>query len=318
MKLYGSWSDYTASDVGFAGENFTGTGYNAGGELVWNMYQRKMFFLDLFGGARYEHEKVTNNAVDLTGSSGFFLPYIGLRAERSTMKASTYAEVRLETNLPGIANTADGVELNSLGRLFVDREWTTFKWDVNQSFFLEPLIFGKDWSDPSSPERKTRLAQEIALSFRGQYAFGNRLIPQEEGTAGGLYTVRGYPESAVAGDNLYLFSAEYRYHLPRTWSIKEDQNTRLFGQPFNWQPNQRYGFPDWDLILKGFLDVGRVTNSNIQSFEKDETLTGTGLGFELVYRRNFNLRVDWGVALQDARDTQAGDSRFHVSATFLY
>lgn len=318
LKVYGSYSDYTASDVGFANEEFTGTSYTAGAELDWNIYQKKMFFLDAFGGARFEHFEVNNKAVDLTGDSDFFVSYAGLRAERSTMKASTSAEVRLETNVGGLAGTKDATELNTLGRLVVDKDWTLLKWDVSQSFYLEPLIWGKAWSDPNSPERKTRLAQEIALSLRGQYAFGNRLIPQEEGTAGGLYTVRGYPESAVAGDNLVLFSAEYRYHLPQAWTIKEDQNTRLFGKPFRWQPDQRYGRADWDLVLKGFLDVGRVTNSDIQTFEKDETLTGVGVGIDFVFRRNVNIRMDLGFAMQDAGETKSGDSRLHFVATFLY
>jgi hypothetical protein len=318
LKIYGSYSDYTASDVGFAGEDFTGRSYSAGGELDWNIYQRKMLFVDAFGGARYEHQEVTNHAVDLRGESGFFIPYAGVRAERSTVKASTSAEIRLETNLPGVASTGDDAELNALGRLFVNRSWTAIKWDVSQSFYLEPLIFGKAWEDPSSPERQTRLVQEIALSFRGQNSLGNRLIPQEEATAGGLYTVRGYPESAVAGDDLLLFSAEYRYHLPRAWAIQENQNTKLFGKPFRWHPDQRYGSPDWDLVLKGFLDVARVTNSDKQSFEKDETLSGIGVGVEFVFRRNVNLRLDWGFALQDAKDTKSGDSRVHIVATFLY
>lgn len=318
LKMFGSYSDYTASDVGFAGERFTGRSYTAGAELDWNIYQRRMLFVDAFGGAKYEHQEVTNHAVDLTGESGFFIPYAGVRAERSTVKASTFAEARLETNMPGLASTGNQAELNSLGRLFVDRSWTVFKWDVSHSFYLEPLLFGKAWEDSSSPEHMTRLAQEVALSFRGQHALGNRLIPQEEATAGGLYSVRGYPESAVAGDDLLLFSAEYRFHLPRAWKIDENQNTMLLGKPFRWRPDQRYANPDWDLVLKGFLDIGRVTNSDKQSFEKDETLSGIGVGIEVVIRRNINIRMDWGFALQDVKDTKSGDSRVHLVATFLY
>ena len=41
---------------------------------------------------------------------------------------------------------------------------------------------------------------EVALSVRGQYSFDDRLIPQNEDVAGGLYSVRGYEESETAGD----------------------------------------------------------------------------------------------------------------------
>lgn len=318
LKTYGSYSDYTASDVGFPGENFEGTTYQAGAELAYNAYQRRTLFVDLFGGARYQHIEVDNQAVNLQGESDFFIPYFGARLERSTVRASTAAEVCIETNMAGVAGTASTTELNALGRLFVDREWTSLKWDVSQSFYLEPLIHGEAWSDPASPERKTRLAHEVALALRGQHSFDDRLIPQEEATLGGLYSVRGYPESAVAGDDMVLFSAEYRFHLPRALGIRENQTTQLFGKPFKWRADQRYGRPDWDLVLKGFLDFGRVSNSNRQSFEKDETLTGAGLGVDFVFRRNVSVRCDWGFALEDAGPTKSGDDRFHIVATFLF
>jgi hypothetical protein len=61
-----------------------------------------------------------------------------------------------------------------------------------------------------------------------------------------------------------------------------------------------------------------VTNSDRQSFERDETLTGVGIGAEFVFRRNLNIRFDWGFALEDAGTQSAGDDRFHVVATFLF
>ncbi len=318
LKLFGSYSDYTASDVGFPGENFEGTTYTGGAELAFNVFQHRMTFVDVFGGAKYEHIEVDNQAVSLTGDSDFFIPFFGARAERSTVRASTNAEVRIESNLAGVAGTASENDLNALGRLFVDREWTTLKWDVSQSFYLEPLIHGSAWSDPEAPEYKTRLAHEVALSFRGQHSFGDRLIPQEESTLGGLYTIRGYPESAVAGDSMTMFSAEYRFHLPRALGIRENQTTSLFGKPFHWRADQRYGRPDWDLVLKGFFDVGRVTNSDRQSFERDESLSSVGFGVDFVFRRNVSVRFDWGFALEDAGTTKSGDDRLHIVATLLF
>ncbi|MBX3375927.1 MAG: ShlB/FhaC/HecB family hemolysin secretion/activation protein [Phycisphaeraceae bacterium] len=318
LKLFGTYSDFTASDVGFAGENFEGTSYQLGAELIYNVFQRRMFFIDAFGGAKFQRVEVDNQAVNLQGESDFFIPFAGVRAERNTVRASTNAEVRIETNVAGVADTASQSELNALGRLFVDREWTTLKWDVGQSFYLEPLIHGSAWSDPSSPERKTRLAHEIALSARGQYAFGDRLIPQEESTLGGMYTVRGYPESVVAGDDMVMFSAEYRFHLPRALGIDENQTGTLFGKPFKWRADQRYGRPDWDLVFKGFFDYGKVKNSNRQTFEKNESLSSVGFGVDFVFRRNVSVRLDWGFALEDAGTAKSGDSRLHVAATILF
>jgi len=312
MRLYGTYSNYTAADVGFADEKFKGESYGAGGELIANVWQRRITFLDLFGGFRWDHVQVKNEVVDLTGRTSLYIPYFGARLERNSLRASTNAEVRFEFGSVGSSD-----QINTLGRLGADDSWTTFKWNLSQSFYLEPLLRGRAWEDPATPDRKVTLAHEIALSFRGQAAFGNRLIPQQQDVAGGLYSVRGYPESLAAGDSTYIASAEYRFHLPRIWQIRSEPG-HLFGQPFRWAPQQRYGMPDWDLVLKGFVDVGRTVNSDKAPFERDETLVGIGPGIELVYRRNLTLRADWGFAARDAGTTKSGDNRLHFALTLVY
>ena len=36
-----------------------------------------------------------------------------------------------------------------------------------------------------------------------------------------------------------------------------EKQKRLFGKTFRWVPEAPYGKADWDLIFKGFLDVGK-------------------------------------------------------------
>jgi hemolysin activation/secretion protein len=304
-RAYGSWSDFTASDVGFEGENFSGDSWQLGGELALNIWQSRAAFVDLFAGARFEHVHVDNEAVALEGEEEFFLPYIGLRFDRAVAWADTHAEARIETNVPSVAGTGD--QIDTLGRNDVDKDWTSFKWNVSHSVYLERFF---------RPGKQAVDAHELALSFRGQYAFGNRLVPQEQDVVGGLYSVRGYDEALAAGDTVYVASAEYRYHLPRTWSPREPGTA--FGRPFRWSPDRPGAWPDWDLILKGFIDAGRAENSDRLSFERDETLLGAGVGVEVQFMRNVNLRVDWGFALKDARDAEAGDNRLHFVGTLLW
>jgi hemolysin activation/secretion protein len=50
---------------------------------------------------------------------------------------------------------------------------------------------------------------------------------------------------------------------------------------------------------------------------------GTGVGLEFLYKQNFDIRCDWGVALNDIRsgattEVESGSNRFHISATLLY
>jgi hypothetical protein len=55
-------------------------------------------------------------------------------------------------------------------------------------------------------------------------------------------------------------------------------------------------------------------------FETNETLIGAGVGFDFLYRRNVNIRVDWGFALEDTDNgvVDAGSNRLHFVATFLF
>ena len=52
----------------------------------------------------------------------------------------------------------------------------------------------------------------------------------------------------------------------------------------------------------------------------EATLIGAGLGVELIFKRNLNVRVDWGIAIEgvEARDVKAGSSEVYVVATFMF
>ena len=58
-RVYGMYSEYTASDVGQAQENFDGQQYEMGAELIVNVFQKRDFFVDLFAGGKYERVRST-------------------------------------------------------------------------------------------------------------------------------------------------------------------------------------------------------------------------------------------------------------------
>jgi hemolysin activation/secretion protein len=320
-RVQGTWSEYTASELGVFDDIFRGDSWSIGGEIIANIYQDRELFLDLVGGLRFENIHVGRDIFGGIffdeGEEDFIFPYVGLRLDRTTEWFSTQGSATLEFQSADLSDI-DENELNQLGRTAPDEDWLVLRWNVSHSVFLEPLLDRQAWEDPSTPESST-LAHELALSFRGQYAFDNRLIPQVEQVLGGLYTVRGYPESVIAGDTALIGSLEYRYHVPRAMKI-EPEPRELFGEPFRTAPQYVYGRPDWDLILKGFLDIGHSIISDPFSFEDDETLIGAGIGVELLYRRNLNVRLDWGFALDDldGRDVNSGSNRLHLVATILF
>lgn len=321
-KVFGSWTEFTASDVGQGKARFTGDSWGIGGELAWNIAQWGPSFLDLVGGARWQNVHIRNesdpvNAID--GEDDFFLPYVGARFTRDTNFARSYAEALIEFNSSSIAST-DQSEIDDMGRSNPDDDFAIFRWDLTQSLYLEPLFNPRGGT---ADGKGMTLAHELVGSFRGQNALGARLVPTFEAVAGGFYSVRGYPESAVAGDNSIVGSFEYRFHVPNAFAAREPG--RLFGREFRTTPQSPYyGTADWDLIAKAFIDAGRVTNNDRLSFETDETLVGAGLGVELQVLSNLNIRADWGVALEEVNSNDpstrvtAGSSRFHLSFTLLF
>ncbi len=312
VKVYGNWNEFTASDIGLARENATGDGWAVGVEAVHNVARMEKWFIDAGVGVRFQNVSNTNETFDITGEEDFILPYAIVRAERNTAVSTARAALILE----GQVASVDPEELENLGRIFADDKWIVLKWDTAGSIFLEPLLAPTAWEDPSTPASST-LAHELYGAFFGQYAFDYRLVPTAEQTAGGMFTVRGYDESITAADTVLIANLEYRFHLPRALGIDPDP-PQVFGRSFKVAPQQVYGQPDWDLILKGFVDVGQTINSEKLSFEEDETLVGTGIGAELQLLRNVNVRLDWGYVLSDAAEQEVGDNRLHFLASLFF
>lgn len=312
-----SFSEFQASDVGAAGENFSGESVSVGGDLRANVFQRRELFVDVYGGLRWAGERIRNDVIDITGDENFVLPRVGVSVERRRDTSSLLADAHLEFSLPGISGTtAEGVE--RLGRIDVSRDWYVLRGQVEGTTFLEPLLDPHGWRDIATPETST-LAHELAASLRWQYAIDSRLIPSSQFQAGGFYSVRGYPESIVSGDSGVIGSAEYRYYFARSLPV-EPEPRRAMGQAFRFAPPQPYGQADWDLILRAFADVGFVSDTRALSFEMDDTLIGAGVGAELRFGRSVGARVDLAFPLRDLESAgvKSWDGRVHFSLTVVY
>ncbi len=316
-RAYGGWSQFTAREVGVFLELFEGQSWAVGGEILYNFYQHRNLFLDLLVGARVQHIQVDNLLAATTGEENFLLPQIGVRLDYREQWYRTWGTVRAEWNASNVTRL-DATELTRLGRLLPDTDFGLLRWDVRSEIFIEPLLNRAAWDDPTTPGSST-LAHELALAFRGQWAAGNRLVPQFEQVIGGLYTVRGYEQSILAGDSVLVFNAEYRFHLPRALGIPPVP-AELFGEPFRFVPQAVYGSADWDLILRGFFDIGRTFISSKLPFETEATLMGTGVGVQFQFKRNLDFRVDWGIALKDVPDrgVKAGSSQVYFVLSLVF
>ena len=331
MRAFGAWNEFTASDLGGTFPlDLEGESWNLGSELVMTVFQHKKLFVDVILGAQFENISVDNNNQGIDGDSDFIIPHLELQVEHLTDTASSFASIDFELIKADLDNASENdLGINKLGRLDVDDAPVVLHWNILHSFYVEPLLFRNAWQDPKTWKSST-LAHELALSLKGQFSFDNRLIPQKQMTAGGFYSVRGYEESETVGDDVYMASIEYRFHLPRAFKPGEPKNIfpkSLSGKhglrkpkPFRLVPDRVYGRPDWDFIIRAFYDIGDTEVTDRQANEFDETLQSAGIGFELQLLRYVNIRLDWGYVLQDLNggDTEDGDNRLHFAATFVW
>jgi hemolysin activation/secretion protein len=315
FELDGWYSKFDASEVGFSGGRFVGEQLSGDARLHVNVFQRHELFVDLVAGGRFQQMYVDNFLLDESTRVSFLMPQLGLAGDRTTRTSTLLFSAGADAGF----TDANETELAILGRANPSRDFALLHFDASFSFYLEPLIDPAAWQDPSTP-RSSTLAHEIAVLARGQWAFDNRLVPQYQQIAGGMYTVRGYPQAISVGDNLLLGSAEYRFHLPRIFRPDATPPEVPGMGQFRARPQHVWGRPDWDLILRIFTDAARVTQNGESGLanETNDTLWSAGAGVELQLLRNLTVRVDTGVALEDVGSTNRGDTETHVVATLLY
>ncbi len=327
--IHGAWSHFTADDVGFANTKFQSEDWSLEGRLIYNLWQNDTQFLDIYAGLRGEQAAVENQTILTKTVTAFLMPFLGLNYQNYTETTATSANIDYHFNLDSIVGT-DEAELALLGRGvpgggLPDADFDVLSWRFFHSFYLEPIFNREAWEDVTTPDSST-LAHEMTFTVAGQTGFTNRLHAQEVRAIGGVYSVRGYREAEISGDSALTVSAEYRLHVPRLFAIQPDPSTTpLFGKPFRWSPQNVYGRPDWDLVLKAFFDYGAVWINRKGPNEMNETLMSVGAGIELAVKRNLIVRVDFGVPLEDGPKgtggparTDRGDVVTHVVATLMY
>jgi hemolysin activation/secretion protein len=319
-RVNGIYNQFTASDLALGGGGITDLDGSEAGvdlELVPTLAQWRETFLDGFVGGRV-HNYRTDPDDDTVGDgeATYYGVFGGLRLTRLSDQSSTEAELRLGYEW----SNADEVDIEQLGQLGADDSWLLLQGHINQSFYLDPFLF-PDRFRPDNDEVAS-LVNELFFSARFQCSFGATLIPQRTEILGGFYTVRGYDESVVSGDDAVYGTIEYRHHFARSLTpagmgAAATPLSQMFGPEFRDRPDRRkFGTTDWDLIFRAFVDAGWTGSNAIDG--SNNTLVGTGIGIELLLKQNVGLRVDYGFALRDAGEVDAGDSRCHIVATFSY
>jgi hypothetical protein len=310
-QVQGGWTRIRSEVVaplpgGFSAvDSLVSDDWHAGGGLTYNAFQYRNFFLDLTSGIRFRGVQLDNKSSGNDSNVTLALFDFGLKFDRSNAYSAFFGRVVGEyaTALGSAAETGQAFG-GGLGRASSDPDWWVILFEGGINQYLEPLLLGPWWRDPGTP-RSSTLSHEISLGGRGQYAFDYRLIPQSSQVIGGLYSVRGFPQGVAVGDTVYIGSAEYRFHLPRSLPISRKPVRLPWVGDFRVAPQQVYGRPDWDLIFRGFIDAGKSIRNNPQlasGTELDQFLVGAGAGIEFVYKGNLTVRVDWARGIHQEVD----------------
>lgn len=301
-RMQGGWTGiYTdINELEFGGfipvDTVSTSDWYYGGRLTYNVYQYRNLFIDLFADGRFRGVQVDNDSTSNQADVHLLVGDMGVAAERSNQFSNLEASFSVTGGTPiGDSSGDQAAFAANLGRSLTDSTYWTLNYDVGISYFLEPLLFPRSWTDPNSAWTST-LSHEVAIATRGQYAFDYRLIPQSAQVIGGLYSVRGFPNGVAVGDSIYLGTAEYRFHIPRSLPIRRQPVDLPWVGDFRISPQQVYGRPDWDLIFRAFVDAGRSVRNDRQlatGTEVNQTLVGAGVGLEFIFRGNLRARVDW-------------------------
>lgn len=298
----GGWTRIQSNTLGAlpggfdALEPLISSDWRIGGHFRYNAFQYRDFFLDVFIGGRFRGVDLDDEAANNAGQVTLVTGQAGVSFERTNLYSTLHGQFSGERTAPlGSQDDYNRAFGGGLGRASTSPRWWLLKFDAGFSTYLEPLLFRSVWRDPSKA-KTSNLSHEIALGGRGQYAFNYRLIPQSSQVVGGMYSVRGFPQGLAVGDSVYVGSFEYRFHIPRALPLQPTPVTLPWIGDFRIAPQQPFGRPDWDFILRAFVDAGRTVRNDPQlasATELNQSLVGAGVGLEFVFKGNLRARVDW-------------------------
>ena len=137
--------------------------------------------------------------------------------------------------------------------------------------------------------RKLPYDMSWTTKFGGQVA-SQPLISNEQISAGGTDSVRGYRESERLGDDGWLAGMEWR-----SPSFAGDKTPRL-----------------QELLFLMFAETARLRIKDpLPSQQSRFDLTGAGLGLRFSAWKNLKGELDWARALKDGATTKKDDNRWH-------
>jgi len=157
-------------------------------------------------------------------------------------------------------------------------------------------------------EHAAALPGEFGLNLKIDAQIADQpLISNEQVSAGGMESVRGYRESEVSGDNTVSSSLEVAFPELFTWLGKRAGDKDGSQVP-------RYKFRPYVFYDMAYLRL----NDHLPGEDQPGLIQGTGIGCRGYVTRYFNYGIDWGMALNRTDGTEAGDDRVYFRGKWAF
>ena len=286
LELFGGYSQFDVE--GGAGIDFLGHGSQYGGELRYNLFQREGWFFDITTSLTHEESKVTSSIFSSILGSEVEMDLWGIGVDlhkRSDMFNSSVTFDRIES-IGGSKQRKfwDPVALTG-ARTNADRDFAMYITTANHSKYLD-----------------TDKIQRLSGSVRWIVP-DERLVPAKMTTFGGMYSVRGYKESAIIADGGLLASIQYEYDL-----IKRDAAEGTFRS----SSDNKYELKKLAPLV--FFDYGRAKiKDKVAGEDGSEDLYSVGVGALVEIGEHFSGAVYYGFPLEETTTTDDKDGRLNLS-----
>jgi hypothetical protein len=217
---------------------------------------------------------------------------MALRLDTKGTYVRTMTKVEIRRNVLNISE----VDLSLLGGVGVTDQSTRLK--VN---YMESLKVGKWLRDHLYSDLPPHWDRHLIVSkVSADLGLENkRHLPQHQFIGGGTGSVRGYPESPIAGDHGYNISVEYRI-------------------PFA-SGDAGFGLGRVSTTLIPFIDWAETFVTDPLSYESDRSILGSGVGLEMKFSKGLQARLDFAKPLREIKNggtivdgTRSSDNRVHA------
>lgn len=281
LQFSGYQSDSNVATIG--GSNVLGKGHSYGLSLIYNVPAQGIWANSLSVGVDF---KDFDEALEFGGASDevpikyapITLGYNGFRYTETSQFSLGLSLVVGTRSFFGYGSDAD--------------EFRTKRYEANPSF----AVFKGDSTFTQSFAGDWQAASKLSM----QLASG-ALVSNEQFSAGGATSVRGYLAAERTGDDGWLFSQELR-----TPSLGKYLGDSLGSYVDSWR---------FYLFAEG---AQLSLQDALPEQDADYSLASIGFGTRATLRDWLSGSLDWGYPLKDGPNTEKHDSRVHfsVQATF--